>query len=131
MEIPVSTSIPEFQNWHLPVLRLMGRSNAVYKLFSRFLQYPRQALWLRPAKSNPYALFSVAEQIINHWPNGKTPILNIMTHNVEFITGASPKSFTEEDTEYLLRCLHALFVQLDKKYQVRKIGISEATNYKI
>jgi|GEM_PF-1331233 hypothetical protein len=119
LEVPVSISITRLQKFPYKILKVVG-------CVGRFRnKLESQRISLRPIRNERVPLIDIANEIINHWPARNIPVLNVMTHNVEYIAGLSPKSNTNEEAESIFHSLRNLLESLNERYHVESIGLSE------
>lgn len=122
-EVPLSSTIPPLQRLPYRVNSILGRNTKLRKHFSRKL------IHLRPVKRSDLTLGEIADVIIRKWEPYSIPILNVMTHNVEYVAGLSPKSSTDVEANLLFDSLSNFLKHVFNFYEIIPVGLSTVVDY--
>ena len=129
LEVPVSTIIPIYANLPLFLQRLIGKNprlvKRVLRKLTKLLSFRADLIYLRPLRASPKGFIENAEQIISLWQSKYPPILNIMFHSVEVMSGCSPYTLAEEDVLDLINSLNKLIKHLRNNYDLQSLILSE------
>jgi hypothetical protein len=125
LEVPVTIVNSFFLGWPLWLLRQMSSRSLLYKrILPRLGVKMPKTTWLRPQRSSAQEMINVASTVMDHSPEGKPVVLNMMYHSVEIIPGASPYAATALEVDAIIGSQRSFFEWLFNTFQVRSVGLS-------